>query len=133
MNDKETLVSIPPSSDAVYPFGRFEKKLKKDGLYNEYINKFSKIHPEPHICPDILEWPGMAVECNGDINMCGAFEAIANPNVTVVSNILKPFEEVESDLLNLHEKEKDWFLDNLPDIAFGEKSTCKIRNNCYSN
>ncbi len=131
-DSKETKISISNVSGAVYPFGRFEKTLKNDGLYEKYLKDFNILFFEPNLCPDVLEWPGMVVEPSGDINMCGAFEAIAKPHLTTISNILKPFEEVEDDLLKLHKKEKEWFLKNLPDIAFGKKSTCKIKNRCYS-
>ena len=73
----------------------------------------------------------MIVEPNGDINMCGSFEAIAYPNVSVVSNILKPYENVEKELLRFYDKEKKWFINNFPDIALRKKTVCKIRNNCY--
>jgi len=133
MDGREIELSIPPISNVVYPFGRFEKTLKKDGRYEEYVKKFDEELSEPYVCPDVLEWPGMIIEPDGDINMCGAFEAIAYPHVSVVSNIFKPYEEVETEFLEFHKKEKEWFLANLPEIVFKEKTTCKIKNNCYAS
>lgn len=128
---KNTEILIPLPSDAIHPLGRFEKKLKKDNKYDKYLEMYNKMFSEPSNCPDGLNWPGIVIEPNGDINMCGAFEAIANPEVTVVSNIFKPFEKVEEDLLDFYEIEKRYFKNNFPDIAFGRKSTCKIKNVCY--
>jgi hypothetical protein len=129
---KKTVIYIPQPSDAIHPFGRFENKLKNDKIYESYVKTFNEMLSEPDNCPDALSWPGMVIEPNGDINMCGSFEAIAYPNVTVVSNIFKPFEKVEADLLDLYRKERQWFIKNFPDIAFGRKTTCKIKNACYT-
>ena len=129
--ERSFALSIPFTSEAIHPYGRFAKKLKKDKNLKEYTEFFSELVPEPNLCPDPLIWPGMIVEPNGDINMCGSFEAIAYPNVSVVSNILKPYENVEKELLRFYDKEKKWFINNFPDIALRKKTVCKIRNNCY--
>lgn len=118
------------TNPAIHPYGRFEKYLKQKGVYRDYVDNF-RFGNKPVLCPDAGRWPGMIVEYDGDINMCGAFEAVVSKE-TVVGNLFgKTYEELEKLLLDFYGKEKNWFIKNLDDLLLGKKSSCKVCNKCY--
>ncbi len=116
-------IHITNVDSRLYPHGRVISYMEeRGGACNPSQGDYT--------CPDLIKWPGMIVEPDGSINMCGSFEGVACPHA-VVSNIHKPYGEVEGDLLEFHRRELSWFLENLPAIMDGKVSTCKLRNHCY--
>jgi len=121
---KRAEIRIPSVDTRVYPFGRFKQHLAEKGILEEYAEQFNESMGE-YACPDLINWPGIIIEPNGDINLCASFEAI-NCKSGIVSNIFnRPYEK---ELMSLHEKEKSWFRDNLGGIVDGKVSMCKLKN-----
>lgn len=129
-NKTKSRISIPSIDTRVYAFGRFRQYLSQRGVLEEYERQFEESMGE-YACPDLIRWPGIILEPNGDLNFCASFEAI-NCNHAVVSNILdRPYPELQADLMQFHQREVRWFIDNLPDIVDGKVSMCKLKNKCY--
>lgn len=117
----------------VYPLGRFEQLLNQKGVLEEYTKSFYSKIRKPVVCPDLLELSGLIIEPNGDINLCGAFEAVQS-RATVIGNIFdEGYPAIEQKLIQFHEKEREWFLKNLERISSGEVHACKLENNMYGN
>lgn len=130
-NSKTSLIEIPEVDSRVYPLGRFRTDLTKREIMDEYELAFEKGLGD-YVCPDMIKWPGIIIEPNGDLNLCASFEAI-NCKGAIVTNIFeKPYLQVEKELIALHQKEKEWFRKNLGNIIDGKVSTCKMKNGCYS-
>jgi hypothetical protein len=128
-NGRDTEIEIR-TNPAIYPYGRFEKYLKGKGVYEDYLDNFP-FFSKPLICPDTGRLPGIIIEYDGGINVCGSFEAVATKE-TVVGNLFgKTYDELEKLLLDFYRKEKDWVIENFDDILLGKKSTCKLCNRCY--
>jgi len=128
-NGRNTEIEIR-TNPAIYPYGRFEKYLKGKGVYEDYLEKFP-FFSKPIVCPDTGRLPGILIEYDGDVNVCGSFEAVATRE-TVIGNLFgKTYEEMEKLLLDFYRKEKDWVIENFDDILLGKKSTCKLCNRCY--
>ena len=124
-------LQIPPADARVYPLGRFREYLSQKKILNQYEKMFEKSLSD-YVCPDLIRWPGIIIEPDGDLNLCASFEAIASKEA-IVSNIFrKPFNEVEHDLMRFHEKEIKWFAENIDEIIECRTSTCKMKNCCYS-
>ena len=120
-------ITIPETDTRVYPLGRFRRYLEKTGSLQQYEKDFEESMGD-YICPDLIKWPGIIIEPNGDLNMCSSFEAISCRKA-VVSNIFeKPYNEVEQDLLGFHKKELEWFVRNIDGIIDGKVSTCRLKN-----
>jgi len=130
--DKKIELFVPKIDTRVYPLGRFKQYLSQKGILEDYEKKFNESLTD-YVCPDLIKWPGIIIEPNGDLNFCASFEAM-NCNQVIISNIFdKSFSQVQTELKEFYEKEINWFIDNLQDITTGKVSTCKIKNNCYSN
>jgi hypothetical protein len=125
----EDKIKIPRIDTRVHPFGRFREYLATRGILDEYIEWFEE-RMRDYVCPDLIKWPGIVIEPDGGLNFCGSFEAIGCRKA-VVSNVFKPYEQMESDLLRFHKQEREWFADNLERIVAGKVSTCKLQNRCY--
>ena len=129
--DKKIELYIPRIDTHVYPLGRFREYLSQQGILEDYEKQFNQTLTD-YVCPDLIKWPGIIIEPNGDLNFCASFEAI-NCNKGIISNIFtKSFSQVQKELKEFHERELNWFIDNLQDIIKGKVSTCKLKNNCYS-
>jgi len=129
---QQTEISLPPIDTRVYPLGRFRQYLSQKRILEQYQQDFEQDLSD-YACPDLIEWPGIIVEPNGDLNLCGSFEAINCRNAIVGNIFSKSYEQVQDDLIQLHKIERQWFIDNLPDIVAGKISACKIKNNCYGS
>lgn len=128
---KEAEVLIPPVDTRVYPLGRFREYLIDQDLLEHYSTKFEESMGD-YVCPDLVKWPGVIVEPNGDLNLCASFEAVCCRGA-IVSNIFdQTYLELLDELQQFHAKEMNWFIDNLPGIIAGETSTCKLKNECYN-
>jgi len=127
---KKTQIRIPQIDTRVYPLGRFIKYLSQKDLLNQYETQFEQTMGD-YVCPDLIKWPGIIIEPDGNLNLCASFEAI-NCTGAVVTNIFtKSYEQVKDELIQFHQKEMRWFIDNLPKIIDGKVSTCKLKNHCY--
>jgi len=123
---------IPTIDTRVYPLGRFRNYLAQRMVLQQYTEKFEQSLSD-YACPDLIKWPGIIIEPNGDLNLCASFEAV-NCKGAVVTNIFnRSYEQVQNDLIKFHQKEMRWFIDNLSDIIDGKVSTCKLKNNCYQS
>jgi hypothetical protein len=127
---KEAQLKIPSLDTRLYPLGRFKQYLSDKGVLEDYTIQFNQQMGD-YACPDLIKWPGIIIEPDGSLNLCASFEAI-NCNGAVVSNIFKTYSEVKEELMQLYQKEFNWFVKNLPDVIAGNVSTCKMKNNCYS-
>jgi hypothetical protein len=112
--DKQIDIQIGPVDTQVHPIGRFRQYLAEKGILDEYIEWFGDGRPK-YVCPDMIKWPGLILEPNGDINLCGSFEAVIQ------------------DLLAVHKSELGWFVDNIEGIVSGDVATCKLLNYCYGH
>ena len=129
-NGLKSEIFIPSVDTRVYPLGRFKNYLSEKGIFDEYTKNLEKSFSD-YACPDLIKWPGIIIEPDGSLNLCGSFEAI-NCNKAVISNIFtKSFSEVKKELMSFHKGEMKWFIQNLDEIIAGKISTCKIKNNCY--
>lgn len=127
---KDFQIRVTPVNPMVYPLGRFKKYLSDRDILDDYERFFQGLLGD-YVCPDLIKWPGIIIEPDGDLNLCASFEAI-NCSTSRCSNILtKPYEEVEQDLLQLHQKEMSWFIENIDYILQGQSPCCKIKNNSY--
>jgi hypothetical protein len=123
---QEAELSIPQISGTVYPLGRFRDHLSSRGILEEYEKWFDGKMGD-YVCPDLVKWPGIVLEPNGDLNLCASFEAI-NCRRGIVTNIFeKSYGEVGQDILDFHKKEADWFVNNLEGITSGNISTCRLK------
>ena len=123
---KKMSILVPLIDTRVYPLGRFIHYLTDKGILEEYKKQFEESMTD-YACPDFIKWPGIIIEPDGDLNLCGSFEAVNCKNA-VVSNIHGPFEEVKKNLMDYHHREKQWFIDNLSGIIEGTVSSCKLKN-----
>lgn len=129
-SDIQSQITIPPVNNRVYPLGRFKNHLSQKGMLHEYEYFFEELMNE-YVCPDLIKWPGIIIEPDGNLNLCASFEAVDSP--VIVSNIFnKSFTNVKKDLMDFHQKELFWFIQNLPDILKGKIPTCKLKNHCYT-
>jgi len=127
---KEIQIKIPSVDTRVYPLGRFRSYLEKKGILKEYEEKFSASMSD-YACPDLIKWPGIIIEPDGSLNLCASFEAICCRNA-ISSNIFSSsYQEVEKELMSLHQREFDWFVKNIKGIISGNVSMCRIENNLY--
>ncbi len=131
LGTKAIEIIIPPIDTRVYPFGRFEQYLSNQGILDAYTQQFEAAMSE-YVCPDLVKWPGIIIEPNGDLNLCASFEAV-NCNHSIISNLFtKPYSQVKAELTNFHDREFKWFIENLEGIMSGTVSTCKLKNHCYT-
>ena len=126
----EAEIQIPPLDTRVYPLGRFRQYLKQLGVLQQYEEQFEQAMSD-YVCPDLIKWPGIIIEPDGSLNLCASFEAIACRGAIVTNIFTKPYDQVRKELMQFHQRELNWFIDNLPDIIAGKVSTCKLKNNCY--
>ena len=128
--DKQADILIPPIDTRVYPMGRFRQELSQKRILKQYEKQFEESLSD-YACPDLIKWPGIIIEPDGGLNLCASFEAI-NCKDAIVSNIFaKPFSKVKKELMQFHQRELGWFIQNIDGIVAGRVSTCKIKNNCY--
>ena len=127
---KEIEIRIGPVDTRVYPLGRFRDYLTSEGILEQYEEQFKK-RVSDYVCPDLIKWPGIILEPNGDLNLCASFEAITCPKAVVTNIFEKQPGEVERDLMQFHQRELNWFTRNIDDIVAGKVSTCKLKNHCY--
>jgi hypothetical protein len=123
-------IRVTPVNTMVYPWGRFKDYLSRKGIIKDY-EKFFYDKISDYVCPDLIKWPGIIIEPDGSLNMCGSFEAITCDKSRFSNILSNSFETLEEELLQFHEKELDWFVKNLDQIIQGSVSCCKIKNNCY--
>ena len=128
INGKETKIEIK-LNDVIYPLGRFKEYLQRKGRYEEYIKTF-KVRRHL-VCPDIGRWPGIVLETNGDLNLCGHFEAINNDATRVTNIFTHSYEEIEEKLLDIYQLERRWFFAHLELLRQAKVSACKLENRCY--
>ena len=126
----EAEVKIPRIDTRVYPLGRFRQYLDQFGLLQQYESQFEQAMSD-YVCPDLVKWPGIIIEPDGSLNLCASFEAITCKGAVVTNIFNKPYAQVQEELMQFHQREVSWFIDNLPDIIAGKVSTCKLKNNCY--
>lgn len=126
----KTEIQIPSIDTRVYPLGRFRQYLDKSGILQQYESHFEQSMSD-YACPDLVKWPGIIIEPDGSLNLCASFEAITCRDAIVTNIFTKPYSQVISELMQFHQRELNWFIDNLPDIISGKISTCKLKNNCY--
>jgi len=104
--------------------------LKRRGVYEDYSSAFI-FGKKPIVCPDTGRLPGILIEYDGGINVCGSFEAVATRE-TVIGNLFgKKYDELEELLLGFYGKERDWVMRNVDNLLLSKKSSCKICNKCY--
>jgi len=128
--NRQVELLIPSIDTRVYPLGRFRQYLLQQGTLEQYEEQFEQSMSD-YVCPDLIKWPGIIIEPNGDLNLCASFEAITCKRA-IISNILtKTFSEVKEELKQFHQREMDWFIENIDEIVAGNTSTCKLKNNCY--
>lgn len=126
--NKTRKIVIKHMNEKVHPLGRFKKYLTEKGIFEEY-NKNYNFLDNYHACPDLIKWPGIVLEPDGSLNLCGSFESLECDNA-IISNIFsKPFPQVEEDLLKFHQKEVLWFSSSYLDLIAGKKSACKLTEN----
>jgi len=128
---KEANIYIPQIDTRVYPLGRFREYLSQRIMLQQYTAKFEQSLSD-YVCPDLIKWPGIIIEPNGDLNLCASFEAIVCKDAVVTNIFRRSYEQVQNDLIKFHKKEMRWFIDNLSGIIDGKVSTCKLKNGCYS-
>ena len=129
--NKKIELKIPPIDTRIYSLGRFRQYLKDQGTLVQYEKEFAKKMGE-YTCPDMITWPGIILEPNGDLNLCGSYEAINCKNAVVTNIFKKPYQQVQQDLLNLRKRELAWFVQNIDDIMNGKVPMCKLENKCYT-
>lgn len=125
-NNKTIKLVVRPLKEKVYPMGRFRDYLVEKNLLKEYEKNFEALNTY-NICPDLLKWPAILLEYNGNLNLCGSFESLHCDNAVVSNIFTKSFQQVEKDLLNFHRKEHEWFLTSFSDIIKGKKVVCKMK------
>ncbi len=123
-------IKIPCLDTRVYPLGRFRQYLSHQEILQQYEVQFEQAMSD-YVCPDLVKWPGIIIEPEGDLNLCASFEAITCRGAVVTNIFTKPYEQVRDELIQFHQKELNWFINNLPDIISGKVSTCKLKNKCY--
>jgi len=128
---KEAQVKIPQTDTRVYPLGRFRQYLVQRGILDQYEEQFEQVMSD-YVCPDLIKWPGIIIEPDGSLNLCASFEAVTCRGAVVTNIFTKPYEQVKDELMQFHQRETNWFIENLPDIITGKVSTCKLKNNCFS-
>ncbi len=127
---KEVEIRIPPIDARIYPLGRFRSYLASKEVLSQYEQQFEQALRD-YVCPDLVRWPGIIIEPDGGLNLCASFEAV-NCQGAIVSNIFsKPYAQVKEELRQFHQRELQWFIDNLSGIMEGKVSTCKLKNGCY--
>lgn len=126
----EVEIKIPRLDTRVYPLGRYRQYLSQSGILQQYETQFEQAMSD-YVCPDLVKWPGIIIEPDGSLNLCASFEAVACGGAIVTNIFTKPYNQVQDELIQFHQKELNWFIDNLSDIIAGKVSTCKLKNNCY--
>jgi hypothetical protein len=129
-NQNTARIIIPPIDNRIYPLGRFRDYLRKKGCLEYYEKKFNQSLTD-YVCPDLITWPGIIIEPNGDLNLCASFEAITCDKAVVSNIFFEDYEQVEQELIEFNYKEREWFINNLEAIVQGKVSSCKLKNNCY--
>ena len=126
----EAEIKIPRLDTRIYPLGRFRQYLSQSGILQQYEEQFEQAMSD-YACPDLVKWPGIIIEPDGSLNLCASFEAVACRGAIVTNILTKPYDQVRDELMQFHQRELNWFIDNLPEIIAGKVSTCKLKNNCY--
>ena len=132
-NGKSTQLFVQPPTPIMYPKGRFARKLRNEGRYEEYEKLFASYEDSNYlkVCPILLNYQDIIVEPNGDTLVCISFLGIGKPPVTNIFN--HTYDEVMEHLNNRFELQKTWLLGHLPEVVHGKISTCEYKNNCYGS
>jgi len=125
INDKELLIRVPTVRTNLEPEGRFAKRLKKQGIYEDYVKKFQEPLKQHHHCRELIKWKELYLEPNGDVRICTHYPALFNDKSLVTNLFDRPYEQAVSDLLKRQEREVQWVVDHLDDLVAEKVSGCK--------